>query len=185
MEESKNDVLFGTVMFGGFNRKNVMDYIEGLQKKLMECEAVEGTPQANRLEQAEADLEDARAKIRSLTEALERANAEKAELLEKLENAEPVLQPAEEVISEDSLMRDKMTEVKNSLEEVSALLEQVTQLKAQLRVEQTANELLNEKVLRQTSSEPAAEPEPVEEPESEQHSMSLDDVDMMVQKYFS
>lgn len=247
MGDNKNDVLFGTAVFGGFNRKDVMNYIDELQKRLMECGDSEETPQAKRLKQVEAELEDAKARIQSLTAALERANAERAELLERYAGEQAPQEPKadeEEIPELPPQEPDKMTAVKSSLEEVSALLDQVTQLKAQLRVEKTANELLSEKFYLQNLEEPAAEdaaepadeaepipeaepeadssvpklaaifqaaeelqpdaePEPVGEPEAEpaeepqtepapevqpepqKQPLSLDDVDMMVQKFFS
>lgn len=154
MEENKNDVLFGTAVFGGFNRKNVIDYIEKLQE-----ERVASSSRADvHSQQAEAELEDAKAQIRSLTTALEHANAEKAELLEQLN--------------------------------------QITELKAQLRVERTENKLLREKLRgkniedfpTETAYETVDETESVfayteeEQPDAQNNSLSLDDVDNMVQE---
>ena len=133
MEENKNDVLFGTAAFGGFNRKNVMNYIDELQTKLA----------------------DAKAQIRSLTAKPEQLAGTQSD---KKEISEP---PSEEC-----------SEAKDAFTEAAELLEQITQLKAQLRVERAENELLRAKMQGQN----------LEESAPRKGSLSLDDVDTMVQK---
>lgn len=69
MGESKSDILFGKSVFGGFDRKDVMQYIDTLQRQ----------SQAKLREQ----LEDAENRIAQLTAALETAQTENARLREE------------------------------------------------------------------------------------------------------
>ena len=130
MEET-GDVRFGRSAFGGFNRRDVMDYIDRLQRA---AAAKDGDPAAL-------------AQLARERDALERENRR--------------------------------------------LREEILQLRAHLKVEQTTNELLDEK-LHGTDAEAqahadadesfSATSETVCEPESKRLSMAV--VDEMVQKYF-
>ncbi len=135
MEET-GDVRFGRSAFGGFNRKDVMDYIDKLQ----------------------------------------RAAAAKG--------AEP--QAAGEGVRECGALEEENRRLRGEIEH---LREEIMQLRAQLKVEQTANELLGEK-LHGAEPDAAAEAdeafsataEPVTDGDAKTRSMR--DVDEMVQKYF-
>ena len=132
MNGETGDVLFGRSVFGGFKRKDVMDYIDKLQRVAAENS---GDP-------------DALAQIRCERDALAGEN--------------------------------------------DRLREEIMQLRALLRVEQTANELLDEKLHTEESSAadaglPApgddADPLSVRNTDDSKH-LSMRDVDEMVQKYF-
>ena len=121
MEET-GDVRFGRSAFGGFNRRDVMDYIDKLQRTAVKG----GDP-----------------------DALERIVCER-----------------------DALERE------NRL-----LREEILQLRAQLKVEQTTNELLDEKLHgTDEAASFSASDETVSDPDRK--GLSMRDVDEMVQKYF-
>ena len=122
MTEETGDVRFGRAAFGGFNRRDVMDYIDRLQR----ASAKGGDP-------------DALERLSRECDALERENRR--------------------------------------------LREEILQLRAHLKVEQTTNELLDEK-LHGTDADASfsATSETVSEPGSK--GLSMRDVDEMVQKYF-
>ena len=123
MEEQTGDVRFGRSAFGGFNRRDVIDYIDKLQRSAAEKDG------------------DAQALAQIMRE------------------------------------RDELEQ------ENHRLREQITQLRAHLRVEQTANELLDEKLHKKVPDESfLATAEPVSD--TGDTSLSLRDVDEMVQKYF-
>ena len=111
-------------MFGGFNRKDVIDYIDTLQRKA--AQEASGALQAQ---------------IESLR-----------------------------------------TERDALLLETQSLREQITQLRAQLRVEQTANALLDEQ--RRGDPEEAFSAEAETVPSDDPKALSIRDVDEMVKKYF-
>ena len=122
--EDTGDVRFGRSAFGGFNRRDVMDYIDKLQRA-----AAKG---------GDADS-DALSRIERERDALERENRR--------------------------------------------LREENMQLRAHLKVEQTANELLDEKLHGADAEESfRATGETVSAPDEK--GLSMRDVDEMVQKYF-
>ncbi|MBQ7545371.1 MAG: hypothetical protein IJT41_00195 [Clostridia bacterium] len=124
MHTQTDDVIFARSMFGGFNRKDVIDYIETLQQKIAQG----------------ADDE-----LRGQIDAL------RAE-------------------------RDALAA------EAKSLREQITQLRAQLRVEQTANALLDEQRRGEPEESFSAEAESVASDDPKE--LSMRDVDDMVKKYF-
>ncbi len=123
MEAQTGDVRFGRSAFGGFNRRDVMDYIDKLQRSAAEKG---GDP-------------DAAAQLGRERDELERENRR--------------------------------------------LREEITQLRAQLKVEQTVNELSAEKKFAADADESfSAVAEPVSDGDAK--TLSMRDVDEMVQKYF-
>lgn len=124
MHTQTDDVIFARSMFGGFNRKDVIDYIEALQQQIAQG----------------ADDE-----LRGQIEALR-------------------------------------TERDALLAQTQALREQITQLRAQLRVEQTANALLDEQRRGEPEESFSAEAESVKSDDPKE--LSMRDVDDMVKKYF-
>ena len=79
MQENREDVVFGTAVMGGFNRKNVLSYIEKLQNALAQNEA-SAAENARLLQQSQSLAQ-------SLQEALDAANAEKEALQTRLDAA--------------------------------------------------------------------------------------------------
>lgn len=124
MHTQTEDVLFGRSVFGGFNRRDVIDYIDKLQQSAAQS----------------ADTGSS-AQIDELTRRLAAACAER-----------------------------------------DALREQVTQLRAQLKVEQTASALREETRHGTPEEEFSAEAEPVRTDDPKE--LSMRDVDDMVKKYF-
>ena len=124
MSTQTGDYIFARSMFGGFNRKDVIDYIDTLQRKA--AQEASGALQAQ---------------IESLR-----------------------------------------TERDALLLETQSLREQITQLRAQLRVEQTANALLDEQ--RRGDPEEAFSAEAETVPSDDPKALSIRDVDEMVKKYF-
>ena len=132
MPQETGDVLFAKSVFGGFNRKDVINYIDTLQRELSK-------------EKPESALSAQCADLQAHAQALE---------------------------SERDALQKK----------VHALEEEITHLRALLKVEQTQNELLDEK-LRGTPEESfSAVAETVTQ--DEEKGLSMRDVDEMVQKYF-
>jgi hypothetical protein len=89
MEENGKDVLFGKRMFGGFSRRDVIRYIDSLQKQNMT--AVQGGEDA---------LRRACAQVRELARELEDANETIASLeakVRELEQAQAKPEPAPSV----------------------------------------------------------------------------------------
>lgn len=84
MQDGKGDVLFGTSVLGGFNRRNVLNYIEQLQNRLSE----NGAAAEEKLRQAQADLSALHAQIGALDASLAQADAEKDALRVSLDGAQ-------------------------------------------------------------------------------------------------
>ena len=76
MQEGNGDVLVGTSVLGGFNRRNVLNYIEQLQNRLSETDAAAD----ERLRRVGEELQALRAQMQSLDDALACALADKQAL---------------------------------------------------------------------------------------------------------
>lgn len=104
MAESKSDILFGKSVFGGFDRKDVMEYIDTLQRR----------SQAK----LRAELESAENRIAQLTAALETANAENACLQEEVLQLQAELKVTQ---TENALFRENGSSPK-SIGDVDAMV---------------------------------------------------------------
>lgn len=100
MQNERGDVVFGTSAVGGFNRQNVLDYIEKLQNRLTKSEAAEQAQYAqtqemqtqlrtlrDALAQADAVNDDLQTQLRTLRDALAQANAVNGDLQTQLDAA--------------------------------------------------------------------------------------------------
>ena len=86
MQDEREDVVFGTSVVGGFNRKNVLNYIEKLQNSL----AKSGTAADEKerlLRQAQTELRDLRTHVEALQAQLDEAAAENSVLQMELDKA--------------------------------------------------------------------------------------------------
>ncbi|MBQ7595153.1 MAG: hypothetical protein IJU45_00650 [Clostridia bacterium] len=95
------EVLFRKSVFGGFNREDVMQYIDQLSA---EKNALESATQ--KLESTEKELEDKNAEVEKLTEKIEELEAQIAENRQKEEKAQSVKAGFD--TTADKLMRDSM-----------------------------------------------------------------------------
>ena len=79
MQNEREDVVFGTSAVGGFNRQNVLDYIEKLQNRLAQCETAAQTQRVQ--------LQQMQAQMHTLQDALSQANAVNGDLQTQLDAA--------------------------------------------------------------------------------------------------
>lgn len=71
MQTNKNDVLFGTSVFGGFNRQDVINYIDALQRSGMNADAAEQSETVSKLRTAEFRIESLAAENEVLKKEIE------------------------------------------------------------------------------------------------------------------
>lgn len=144
MEERK-DVLFKRAAFGGFKRTDVIRYIEQLQNELAqskgEClkqsKLLEDYKRSNAdavencMNSAKSAVEEVDRMLTSMSEQLKTVRAEKAELEKQMQ----------ELRNEKNNQRasDKDGDAEDKIAE---LMEQIEDLRARLKVEATANEIL-------------------------------------------
>lgn len=147
MEEERKDVLFRRSAFGGFRRNDVMKYIEQLQNELAQSKG-ESLKQAKLLEDykrqnaeavgncmnsAKAAVEEVDRMLNSMSEQLAKVSAEKAEL-------EKQMQQLREQMNSPAVTAD---DGGNGAEDrIAELMEQIEDLRARLKVETAANEIL-------------------------------------------
>ena len=86
MQDEKGDVVFGTSVVGGFNRKNVLRYIEKLQNMLSQS-GTAADEKEKLLQQAEAELRDLQTHMEALQASLDEAAAEHRALQTQLDAA--------------------------------------------------------------------------------------------------
>ena len=110
MQDEREDVVFGTSVVGGFNRKNVLNYIEKLQNTLTQSGA-DADEKARLLQQAQTELRDLQTHIKALQTQLDEAAAENRALQTQLDAARIEAQQARaeaaELRARSSLRRKK------------------------------------------------------------------------------
>ena len=187
MEEEKRDVLFGRSAFGGFKRKNVVKYIEELQnelaqskseclkqKKLLEdykrsnASAVE-----NCMNSAKSAVEEVDRMLITMSEQLKTVRAEKDELQKQMQLIRAKKQ--EEKAVKDDAVEDK----------ISALMEQIGDLRERLAAEIATNEVSKEAFETDNDDDFCAsvEEESVEESKEDTEEVTADEIDKIIDRF--
>ncbi len=208
MEEERKDVLFKRSAFGGFRRNDVMRYIEQLQNELSKSKG-ECLKQAKLLEDykrknaeavgncmssAKSAVEEVDRMLTAMSEQLTRVSAEKAELEKQMQ----------ELQKEKSTPVTAQTEENTAEDRIAELMEQIEDLRARLRVETAANEILTnrtdsenddgfftavaeetvtEESVEEVLDEPAEEAVTEEENESEEKEVTVEEIEQIINRF--
>ena len=110
MQDKRDDVVFGTSVVGGFNRKNVLNYIEKLQNRLSQSGAA-ADEKERLLRQAESARRDLQAQIEAMQAAFDETASTNRTLQTQLDaariEARQVRAQAAELRARTSLWRKK------------------------------------------------------------------------------
>lgn len=110
MVENKNDVLFGTSVFGGFNRKDVIEYIDKLQRSAMDKDDETDSESAR-------NLRTAQVRVQTLSDEVAVLQAENKSLRDEVKMLRDA---AEDPVREIEKMQAEIERLQKELDERNA-----------------------------------------------------------------